>query len=628
MGGGTYLVPIFDRRTNAYILVLVFILMAISPALTADAVNIPSDLNTGPYVDKVVFKVIDDFDQKILSLLSGDIEFDTHFNTPDIIPVLIEHPDISVYTALRYGYGHITINCGKYPLNITGFRKAFAYAFDKTRVTIDVWKGYAQNHDSLLPYLNEFCIEDQLPYHYYLAQPELGNQILDDLEFDVDPVSGFRNAPDGTPFKVIIEYASSRYEIAGASAQIGVDALLSLHVNAEICQTSFWDIYTRLDNHEDYDMVFYAFNFLSNEIDAMLSEYWSKFIDVPSFNPCNFKNQTFDSWYNRLLYSTSYEEILEAASAIQLILHENVPRLVVYNNMFMAGYRNDVYTGHIEDKRHYVVGPWTFRKIQKIDGNTGGTVKVGIESSQLWSFNIFVDPYTPTSLLLWSSLYSMDPNLNPWPYLAKSCIKETHAENRAVPDGHSRFTFDLIENATWSDGTPLTADDVAFTFNYLVESSVYGNLAAAPFFELVAAYTPRPFRVVIEFSTDSYWHFYNIAYTRIIPKHIFSEPDGIGYRKWGYWNPVFDPKEPYITSGPFNLTDFETGDFCELSVNRDFCYFPNLNMSTTSETTPTTYHGEPFNVSLAITGGAVGAAAVILVGGFILQKQRILNLER
>ena len=622
------MVPIFDRRTSASILVVIFILMAISPALAADAVDISNDLNVGPYVDKVVFKVIDDPDQKILSLLSGDIEFDTGFHTPDIIPMFLDYPDISIYTALRYGYGHITINCGKYPLNISGFRKAFAYAFDKTSVNIDIWKGYSQEHDSLVPYLNEFCIEDQLPYHYYLAQPETGNQILDDLEFYVDPVSGFRNAPDGTPFKVVIEYAITPREIAGAAAQLGVNAMHSLHVNAEMQQRPASDLINRLDNHEDYDLVFYAFNFLSNELDWLANEYWSELVDVQCFNPCNFKNQTYDSLRNRLLYSTTYEDTFEASDAMQRILHENVPRLIVYTNMYIQGYRNDVYTGHIGDKKHYLASPWTIRKIHKIDGTVGGNINIGIESWKLGSFNPFIAPNSPTVFLLWPSLYSRDPNLDPWPYIAKSCVMETHAENQAVQDGHTRFTFDLIQNATWSDGTPLTADDVAFTFNYLIESSVHGNPSSAAFGELVAAYTPSPYRVVIEFSTESYWHFYNVAFTQIIPKHIFFEPDGIGFRNWYNWNPVFDPKEPYITSGPFNFTDFEVGDFCELSVNRDFCYIPNLNTSTTSETTPTTHHGEPFNVSLALAGGAIGAAAVILVGGFILQRQRILNFER
>ncbi|MHA2045366.1 MAG: ABC transporter substrate-binding protein, partial [Candidatus Thorarchaeota archaeon] len=73
-------------------------------------------------------------------------------------------PDISIFSALRNGYGHITINCRDYPLNISAFRRAFAFAFDKTRVTAEIMDGFSQEHDSLVPYPNSWSIEDDMPY--------------------------------------------------------------------------------------------------------------------------------------------------------------------------------------------------------------------------------------------------------------------------------------------------------------------------------------------------------------------------------------------------------------------------------------------------------------------------------
>jgi ABC-type transport system substrate-binding protein len=612
----------YQKRLVAISFATAFLFMAVSPALAVEF-NVPAELNVGPYVDKVVYKVIANQDQRILALQAGEIEMDNSFFDAVHLPTLDADPDITVYNALRNGYGHIMINCAKFPLNISAFRRAFAYAFDKTRVTSEVHDGYSIEQDSLVPYTNAYCIEDDMPYHYYTAQVAIGNQILDDAGFDIDSGTGFRLAPDGSPFDVGIEYSSDSEEIAGATAQIGVDALRALHVDARTVPADFNEYISRLDSHGDYDMVFFAYNYGGNTVEYLAYEYWSEYADVPYQNPSNFRNATYDGWRDQLLYGATYEEIYEASAQMQLILQYNVPLLVVYENYYLQGYRNDVFTGHVPDAGSYITGPWTFRKIHKIDGTPGGTVPIAI-SQEPDSFNIYVSDSAYTWAILeelWPSLYTLAPDFTPYPNLAESYVLETHADNDAVPVGHYRFTVDIIQNATWSDGVQLTAEDVAFTYTYLVESGVYGNPGVARLGDLVSAYAPTPYRVIIEFSTESFWHFNNFAYRWIIPKHIFNDVDGIGYQGWNTWNPMFDPSEPNINAGPFILTDYEAGEFYEISANPDFYYYPEVTATTPTGPTTTEPTGG-FNATLAIVAGAVGAAVVILVGGFVLLRQK------
>ncbi|TFG98052.1 hypothetical protein E4H12_07100, partial [Candidatus Thorarchaeota archaeon] len=303
-------------------------------------------LVSGPYVDEVVFRVIANQDQRILALQNGEIEMDNNFFDPVYLTQLVADPDISIHQGVRNGYGHITINCDKYPLNVSGLRRAFAFAFDKTRVTEEYMNGFSIEHDSLVPLPNGWCAEEQFDYHYYTAQPDIGNQILEDLNFTIDEGTGFRLAPDGTPFDIEIEYSACSCEIQGQLPQIGVDALHSLHINATIRSADFNEYISRLDSHGDYDMVSYAVNFYDNDVDWLAYEYWSEYADVPYQNPTNFRNATYDSWRDQLLYGTTYEEVYEAAAEMQKILQYNVPRLVVYENMYMQAYRNDLFTGH------------------------------------------------------------------------------------------------------------------------------------------------------------------------------------------------------------------------------------------------------------------------------------------
>lgn len=296
----------------------------------------------------------------------------------------------------------------------------------------------------------------------------------------------------------------------------------------------------------------------------------------------------------------------------------------------MQGYRNDQFTGHVEDLGRYITGPWTMRKIHKLDGTFGGTVTVAL-GEEPDSFNIYTTNSAYSAAVLeglWPSLYTWAPDLSPYPDLAESLTTETHDTNPAVPEGHTRFTIDIIQNATWSDGTPLTAEDVAYTFTYAFESFPYGNPAGTDLGDLVGAYAPQTHRVVIEFSTESYWHFSNFAYDTVIPKHIFQE---IGFENWNVWNPVFDPAEPNVNCGPFVFTDFEAGEFYEITYNELFHYAPDrtpveTTTTETGETTTTTTTGggtvPTFDPTLAIVAGAVGAAVVILVGGFVLLRQK------
>ncbi|RLI57843.1 MAG: hypothetical protein DRP09_02035 [Candidatus Thorarchaeota archaeon] len=220
----------------------------------------PEDLNEGPYLSSVTYKVIQDYDERVLALLSGEVDTDQSHVNPTDAATLSADPDISIYQTLRSGYGQLTINCRDYPLNISGLRRAFAFAFNKSRVISDFLDSYAVVHDSLVPAPNQFCIESDLPWHYYTAQVEIGNRILDNLGFAIDGGTGFRNTPDGSAFSITIEYPASSSELGEGIADIAVDAFSALHIDAVAVASDFIDLMSRISNHRDYDVAFYSMN--------------------------------------------------------------------------------------------------------------------------------------------------------------------------------------------------------------------------------------------------------------------------------------------------------------------------------------------------------------------------------
>ena len=136
--------------------------------------------------------------------------------------------------------------------------------------------------------------------------------------------------------------------------------------------------------------------------------------------------------------------------------------------------------------------------------------------------------------------------------------------------------------------------------------------------DMVAAYAPTPYELVVQFNSESYWHLHTIVYKPILPKHIFSDVDaGYGVENWNLWQPD-PPQEAMVTSGPFNVSDYVAGEFVEMTWNPT--YFYGLDRASYTDTSPPDDTG--FDPTMAIVAGAVGAAVVILVGGYVLMRQR------
>ena len=588
--------------------------------------TLPPDLSGDVYIDEVRYKVIENQDIRVYELLDGSIDMHMGFIDPVHYPTFDADPAIDLFEAVRNGYGELLINCGEYPLNISGLRRAFAFAFDKVLAKETILRGFSREHDSLVPYCNPWCVEDDFDYHYYTSNSIAGNAILDELGFEIDPLSGFRLAPNGTPFQVEIAYCGPSLP-ALRTVNLGRDALLSLHIDARTTPLDYQYFWEALNNHGNYDMVFLDKQWYDFNLDWLLEDFCSENADVYGRNPTGFRNESFDAWAEQMQSGTSYDEVAEAASQMQHILHYNVPVLVVYQNIWLQAYRNDIFTGHVEDYLNYVPGPWTLRNIRDLDGTLGGTVTIAIDSEPS-SFNHYCSVDDAYELLygeaplilrnLYSSLYIYGPDRTIYPDLAQATLIETASMNPNIADGHIRFTVDIVHNATWCDGTPLTAMDIAFTFNYAI---ITNNTLNQDLGNLVSVYSPSPFRVVFEFAHESYWAFHTFAFVPVIPYHIFRNDVGIGYEGLSLWNPVYDLESPLVTSGPFQFSDmtqtydpyYEHDIPCFVISRNPFWHNAMAHPSDTSNETTTTSEEHTFDWIRLGAGLTIGLCTVVII---------------
>lgn len=133
------------------------------------------------------------------------------------------------------------------------------------------------------------------------------------------------------------------------------------------------------------------------------------------------------------------------------------------------------------------------------------------------------------------------------------------AESWEINDDSTEFTFHLRQDVTWSDGEPLTAEDVVFTMNMLKEASGYtvvtGDLDTA---EAVDDYTVKMTLTrpnVVFMSTLA-----TPMYGSIMPAH--------GDEQWGenYGTSV----DTTLSCGPYVLTDWQPNVSLTFEANPDY----------------------------------------------------------
>lgn len=160
----------------------------------------------------------------------------------------------------------------------------------------------------------------------------------------------------------------------------------------------------------------------------------------------------------------------------------------------------------------------------------------------------------------------------------------------------------MIENATWTDGTSLTAEDAAFSLNYYRDTA--GNPYGIDLAKMTRAVAGSTYTLIVEFETESFRNLHRVAYKPIIPKRIFEDRMGTG---WQEYNPN-PPEVEMVTSGPFNVSEYVAGEYLELSRKGDYPFLPE----TATETTRPTSNNTEQAILFAI--GLIAAATAIFAG--------------
>ncbi len=213
-------------------------------------------------------------------------------------------------------------------------------------------------------------------------------------------------------------------------------------------------------------------------------------------------------------------------------------------------------------------GPATAAEGEKI-------INVGVTDS-LGGVNPFAIDQTEINKyaidLMFLPLMELDKDLNFQPMLADSITTEDNIN----------FVVHVDDAATWSDGTPVTADDVAYSVLRLASPVVNNTTLMLYAFEgtddetgfVEEGATSMSGVQVLDDKTVQFTSKYPMAlttfqntyarYIHVMPKHVIEQfaEDELTTAEWF--------NKPDVVSGPFFLTDYDNDHYISYTANKDY----------------------------------------------------------
>jgi peptide/nickel transport system substrate-binding protein len=154
--------------------------------------------------------------------------------------------------------------------------------------------------------------------------------------------------------------------------------------------------------------------------------------------------------------------------------------------------------------------------------------------------------YFGLSYEVWSLNYDFlvnhDPQGNPAPGLAESWSTS--------PDGLT-WTFKIRQGAKWHDGQPVTANDVAFTYNLIIEKEIDSFTPYVKNIEQAVAVDDSTVEIHCSAPKANMLD----LWIYVVPEHIWSKIDDPVHYKMTY---------PIVGSGPFQCVEWKKGSYIKM----------------------------------------------------------------
>ncbi|MEO6078090.1 MAG: peptide ABC transporter substrate-binding protein, partial [Candidatus Andersenbacteria bacterium] len=163
------------------------------------------------------------------------------------------------------------------------------------------------------------------------------------------------------------------------------------------------------------------------------------------------------------------------------------------------------------------------------------------------------------SRLVYSSLFTLDSSLS---------LQNDLAESYEISKDSKTYTVHIKHNVQWSDGKPLTADDVVFTIQSIQNSQYASPLASS--FQGVQVQKIDDYTVSFALQQTTYAPFLSNLTVGIAPKHVWESipPKSVG---------LAEQELKPVGSGPYKFQELttkkKTGEATAIKLTRNNAYY-------------------------------------------------------
>jgi peptide/nickel transport system substrate-binding protein len=137
-------------------------------------------------------------------------------------------------------------------------------------------------------------------------------------------------------------------------------------------------------------------------------------------------------------------------------------------------------------------------------------------------------------------------------------------ENGLLAEDLKSVTYKLLDGVLWADGEPLTADDVLFTYEWVIDPA-NASVSAAVYGEIESMKVVDPQTVQVFFAEPNANWFEphaGSAYGYVYPKHVLDVEDGKAAHDAFLLNPV--------GTGPYKIESFSPNDQAIYVINENY----------------------------------------------------------
>ena len=504
----------------------------------------------GPYIDDLVFSFYHGSDAQWAAMADGIIDAGNELITPgessaiETDQVVADafwgiacstHDDD--YFMEEPPYGTPLFELTGWPLNHLSLRRAIAMAIDKVHLAEMSFGENGLAVDNVVSQNFGAWHNPDLPVDYRFGDLAGARALLDAAGFVDRNGDGYRDAPDSDD-EVNINFFYTPNELMSKEESHSVIATNTTAIAQYIGETLANLDFLFTLNPVTTQTLYYLTHLGTRGyhlalVPISLPDHTPFFLDdlfyswnIPTTNYFTFDNETVDSLLEALNITYNYNDFKDIVWEIQNAIALNQPLIPLITTYVYTAHRTDKFDHWVDTPAVGASNYWSLLrarlKVGQIERNpitgVGGEMNFGLSNAPD-TLNPLLVSVEDTWLVLdsiYSRLVDKHPHTNePIPNLARSWFVE--------PEGDGlRITFNLVNNATWHDGTRLSASDVNFTFHYINNlPDPWPFTWPKPFLNFTSIEVLNNITLVVHTPLRNYYSIFELTNQPILPEHVW-----------------------------------------------------------------------------------------------------------